>query len=41
MKICLISRNINSDYRGSFEFDQAMALKQSGDEVYVISLDLR
>ena len=41
MKICLISRNINKDYRGSFEFDQARALKQSGNEVYVISLDFR
>lgn len=41
MKICLISRNINGNYRGSFEFDQARALKQSGNEVYVISLDFR
>lgn len=41
MKICLITRNINSDYKGSFEFDQAAALKKSGDEVYVISLDFR
>lgn len=41
MKICLITRNINSDYKGSFEFDQARALKQSGNEIYVISLDFR
>ena len=41
MKICLISRNINGNYRGSFEFDQARALKQSGNEVYVSSLDFR
>jgi len=41
MKVCLISRNINNDYRGSFEFDQARALKKSGDDVYVISMDFR
>lgn len=41
MKICIISRNINNDYTGSFEFDQAKALKNAGCDVYVLSLDLR
>lgn len=41
MKICVIARNINDDYRGSFEFDQAKALKKAGHDVYVISLDFR
>lgn len=41
MKICIVSRNINADYTGSFEFDQALALKERGHEVYVLSLDFR
>ncbi len=41
MKVCIVSRNINNDYTGSFEFDQAMALKKAGCDVYVISLDFR
>lgn len=41
MKICVVSRNISSDYKGSFEFDQALALKEYGHDVYVLSLDLR
>ena len=41
MKICIVSRNINADYTGSFEFDQALALKEQGHEVYVLSLDFR
>ena len=41
MKICVVSRNIGSDYKGSFEFDQALALKEYGHDVYVLSLDLR
>lgn len=41
MKICIVSRNINSDYTGSFEFDQALALKRYGHDVYVLSLDMR
>ena len=41
MKICIVSRNINSDYTGNFEFDQAMALKDAGHDVYVLSMDLR
>lgn len=41
MKICIVSRNIESDYSGSFEFDQACALAQAGHEVFVLSLDLR
>ena len=41
MKICIVSRNINYDYTGSFEFDQALALKERGHEVYVLSLDFR
>lgn len=41
MKICIVSRNINNDYTGSFEFDQAVALKNAGCDVYVISLDFR
>ena len=41
MKVCIVSRNINNNYTGSFEFDQAMALKKAGCDVYVISLDFR
>ena len=41
MKICIVSRNINADYTGSFEFDQALALKERGHDVYVLSLDFR
>ena len=41
MKICVVARNINSDYTGSFEFDQAIALSEFGHEVYVLSLDFR
>lgn len=41
MKICIIARNINEDYTGSFEFDQAQALSRQGHDVYVISLDFR
>ena len=41
MKICIVSRNINYDYTGSFEFDQALALKERGHDVYVLSLDFR
>ena len=41
MKICIVSRNINADYTGSFEFDQALALKGRGHDVYVLSLDFR
>lgn len=41
MKICVVTRNIGDDYKGSFEFDQALALKESGHDVYVLSLDFR
>lgn len=41
MKVCIVARNINSDYKGSFEFDQAVALKKAGHDVYVMSLDFR
>lgn len=41
MKVCIVSRNIAMDYKGSFEFDQAVALKQAGYDVCVISLDFR
>ena len=41
MKICVVCRNISGDYKGSFEFDQALALKEYGHDVYVLSLDLR
>lgn len=41
MKICIVSRNINYDYTGSFEFDQALALKERGHDIYVLSLDFR
>ena len=41
MKICIIARNINDDYTGSFEFDQAIALKEAGHDIYVLSLDFR
>lgn len=41
MKICVVSRNLSDDYKGSFEFDQAVALSEYGHDVYVLSLDLR
>lgn len=41
MKVCVVSRNIGNDYKGNFEFDQALALKEKGHEVYVLSLDFR
>ena len=41
MKICIISRALEDDYSGSFEFDQAYALAKESNEVCLISLDLR
>jgi glycosyltransferase involved in cell wall biosynthesis len=41
VKVCIVSRSLSEDYRGSFEFDQAMCLRNAGHNVYFISLDLR
>ena len=42
MRICIVSRNIDSSNNyGSFEIDQAVALKEYGHDVYVLSLDFR
>lgn len=41
MKICIVARNLPKNYSGSFEFDQALALKSLGHDVHVLSLDLR
>lgn len=41
MKICIVARSLSKDYRGSFEFDQALSLCNEGHKVCLISLDLR
>lgn len=42
MKICIVSRNINNgNSSGNFELDQAVALREYGHDVYMISMDLR
>lgn len=41
MRICVVTRDLAEDYKGNFEFDQAVALKEFGHQVYVLSIDVR
>ena len=41
MRICIVARSLPPGYSGSFEYDQALALRNLGHDVHIISMDMR